>query len=143
MHHYKVSLNWQNGRIGLLSSSDLTEKINVATPPEFDQGVAGIWSPEHLFTAAVQSCYMTTFLAIAANSGLSFSAFSCDATGILDKEAGKFKMTRVILKPRLQLTDNNHHEKSLRILEKAEQHCLITNSINCQVILELEEAVTA
>lgn len=141
MHLYQVRLDWQNGRIGVLKAADIAENITVATPPEFDQGVAGIWSPEHLFTAAVQSCFMTTFLAIAANSGLSFSAFSCDATGVLDKVEGKFKMTEVILKPRLQLTDSSQYEKSIRVLEKAEQHCLITNSINSRVVLLLDEVL--
>jgi organic hydroperoxide reductase OsmC/OhrA len=51
-----------------MSSPELNNKIEVATPPQFPKGVQGIWSPEHLFTAPVNSCFMTTFLAIAENS---------------------------------------------------------------------------
>ncbi len=52
------------------SSPVLNTKIEVATPPEFPKGIAGIWSPEHLLVAAVSSCLMTTFLAVAENSKL-------------------------------------------------------------------------
>jgi organic hydroperoxide reductase OsmC/OhrA len=59
-------------RKGKLCSPELSKEngpcIEVATPPEFPKGMPGIWSPEHLFTAAVSSCLMTTFLAIAENS---------------------------------------------------------------------------
>lgn len=55
-HSYKLSLNWKEGRKGIISSDILPTKIEVATPPEFDKGVPGIWSPEHLFTAAALSC---------------------------------------------------------------------------------------
>ena len=60
----------------------------------------GIWSPEHLFTAAVSSCLMTTFLAVAENFGLSFSNFSCKSKGKLEKVEGRYMMTEIILEPR-------------------------------------------
>jgi organic hydroperoxide reductase OsmC/OhrA len=82
-HYYNVEVNWQNDRKGILSSPELNKSnieknnyIEVATPPEFPKGMPGIWSPEHLFTAAVSSCLMTTFLSIAENSKLEFTNFS-------------------------------------------------------------------
>lgn len=71
-HEYQVDLNWKEGRIGMLSSPELEEKFEVATPPQFDGGVEGIWSPEHLFVSSVSSCFMTTFTAIAEYSKLNF-----------------------------------------------------------------------
>ena len=68
-----------------MCSPELNKKnsvcIEVATPPEFPKGIAGIWSPEHLFVAAISGCLMTTFLAIAENSTLEFTSFSCQAKG--------------------------------------------------------------
>jgi organic hydroperoxide reductase OsmC/OhrA len=75
-HLYNVNLKWNEGRIGEISSPELISKIEVATPPQFPKGVEGIWSPEHLLTAAVNSCFMTTFLAIAENFSLEFIDFS-------------------------------------------------------------------
>lgn len=73
-HKYLVNLEWSMDRKGEISSPVLDQKIEVATPPEFPKGMPGIWSPEHLFTAAVSSCFMTTFLAIARTQIWNFSA---------------------------------------------------------------------
>lgn len=134
-HQYNVNLKWNEGRVGELTSPELNTKIEVATPPQFPKGVEGIWSPEHLFTAAVNSCFMTTFLSIAENSKLEFKDFSCSATGLLDQIEGKFLMTEVILNPTLVITKEEDKEKALRVLEKSEKACLISNSINSKVTL--------
>ncbi|MBL7930290.1 MAG: OsmC family protein [Bacteroidia bacterium] len=129
MHHYKVNLNWTGDRKGEISSPDLESKINVATPPEFPKGIPGIWSPEHLFTAAVNSCFMTTFLAIAENSKLEYTEFSCESEGLLDTVDGKYLMTEILLRPKLKLVNIADKEKAERIFLKAEKACLISNSI--------------
>lgn len=143
MHNYNVQLTWQEGRIGQLQSTELNDKITVATPPEFDGGVPGIWSPEHLLTASVLSCFMTTFLAIANVSKLEFETFDCEATGVLSKVDGKFMMTEIALRPHLSITDASKMERALRILEKAESNCLISNSIQSKVSLRPNVTVLA
>lgn len=135
-HQYNVDLVWKNERKGEISSSELEQTIEVATPPEFPKGMPGIWSPEHLFTAAVSSCFMTTFLAIAENSNLEFKSLICPATGILEKVEGKFLMTEIILKPVLTIVNEADKNKAERILQKSEKACLISNSITAKVRLE-------
>ena len=134
-HQYNVNLKWNAERVGEVSSPELNSKIEVATPPQFPKGVEGVWSPEHFFTAAVNSCFMTTFLAIAENSRLEFKEFNCNAVGILDQVDGKFLMTEVILSPTLVITKEDDKEKALRVLDKSEKACLISNSINSKVSL--------
>ena len=135
MHSYLVNLKWNEGRIGEISSPELNSKIEIATPPQFPKGVDGIWSPEHLFTAAVNSCFMTTFLSIAENSRLEFTEFSCSAIGNLDQIDGKFLMTEIILNPVLVITKEADRGKAERVLEKSEKVCLISNSIKSNVVL--------
>jgi organic hydroperoxide reductase OsmC/OhrA len=94
-HQYNVNLKWNEGRVGEVFSPELNSKIEVATPPQFPKGVEGVWSPEHFFTAAVNSCFMTTFLAISENSRLEFKEFNCNAVGVLDQIEGKFLMTKL------------------------------------------------
>ncbi|MBK8368239.1 MAG: OsmC family protein [Bacteroidetes bacterium] len=134
-HQYNVNLKWNEGRVGEVFSPELNSKIEVATPPQFPKGVEGVWSPEHFFTAAVNSCFMTTFLAIAENSRLEFKEFSCNAVGVLDQIEGKFLMTEVILNPTLIITKEEDKEKALRVLDKSEKACLISNSITSKVSL--------
>jgi peroxiredoxin-like protein len=134
-HSYNVSLEWVEGRKGTISSPELKTSIDVATPPEFDKGLAGIWSPEHLYTAAINSCFMTTFLAIADFSKLEFTDLKCSAEGILEKVEGKYQMTEVILSPILTIVQEKDKDKAERIMHKAEAACLISNSIKTKVIL--------
>lgn len=141
-HTYDVNLLWENGRIGELESSVLNDKIKVATPPEFQGGVEGVWSPEHFFVAAVNSCLMTTFLAIAGNSKLEFESFECKAEGILDKEEGKFRITEISLSPVLEIRHEKDLERAERIIEKAEAACLISNSITSRVNLQPKVKLT-
>jgi peroxiredoxin-like protein len=138
MHTYKVDLRFIADRKGIVSSPDLSEAIEVATPPEFQKGMAGIWSPEHLYTAAVNACFMTTFLAIAENSKLDFAGFSCSAEGILEQVEGKYLMTEIILYPKLSLSVGTDTARATRILEKSEAACLISNSIKSKVTLMAE-----
>jgi len=135
-HYYNVNLRWLNDRKGEISSPELVTNIEVATPPQFAKGIDFIWSPEHLLTAAVNSCFMTTFLAIAENSRLEFIDFTCEAKGKLEQIDGKFLMTEVNLFPQLILKNAADEEKAHRILQKSESACLISNSIKSKVTLE-------
>jgi peroxiredoxin-like protein len=135
-HQYEVDLSWKTDRKGILSSPDLQQSLDVATPPPFPKGMEGIWSPEHLFTAAVSSCIMTTFLAIAENSKLEFESFGCNAQGKLEQVEGKYLMTEVTVKPVLSIYREEDYAKAERVLQKSEAACLISNSIKAKVIME-------
>ena len=138
VHNYEVNLNWVADRKGTLSSPVLNDTVEVATPPEFNQGMAGIWSPEHLFVAAVSSCLMTTFLAIAEFSKLEYISLQVGATGKLEKVDGKFLITEVLLKPVLTIPEGVSPEKAERILIKSEAACLISNSVKSEISMETE-----
>ena len=136
-HKYNTQLNWIADRRGIMSSPELNESFEVATPPQFPKGIEGIWSPEHLLTAAVSSCFMTTFLAIAENSKLAFDQFSCSASGKLEQIEGKYLMTEIVLEPILTIPIDTSIEKAERILIKSEAACLISNSIKSKVTLNI------
>jgi len=133
-HHYEVKVNWESDRKGLLSSPVLHSNIEVATPPEFPKGMPGIWSPEHLLVAAVNSCLMTTFLAIAENFRFDYIGFESNADGKLEKVDGKYMLSEVELSPVLTITPDADKEKAIRILEKSEAACLVSNSVKSRII---------
>ena len=138
-HFYNVEINWNTARKGVMCSPELSRDsgtcIEVATPPEFPKGIPGIWSPEHLFTAAVSSCLMTTFLSIAENSKLEFIGFSCKSKGELEQVDGKFMMSEIILEPTVVIADEKDREKAERVLQKSESACLISNSIKSKITM--------
>ena len=141
-YRYEVKVNWESDRMGLMSSPVLNTKIEVATPPEFTKGMPGIWSPEHLLVAAVNSCLMTTFLAIAENFKFDFIHFESNAIGTLEKVDGKLMMSEVVLSPVLTIAPDADKEKAIRILEKSEAACLIANSVKATIIFKPEIKIT-
>lgn len=143
VHIYEVDVNWIDNRIGNMSSTELDDQLQVATPPQFNKGVPHIWSPEHLFTAAVNSCLMTTFLAIAENSKLEFDSFNSKALGKLEMVEGKYRMSEVTLIPTLKIIREEDREKAMRVLQKSEAACLISNSIKSKIVFNPEITVEA
>lgn len=139
-HYYNVDISWNHDRLGIMCSPELVSEecgcIEVASPPEFPKGIPGIWSPEHLFTAAVSSCLMTTFLAIAENSRLPFVSFNCKSKGKLQNVDGKLIMSEIILEPHVVIKTENDRERTEKILRKSEKACLISNSIKSNVLMK-------
>lgn len=138
-HYYHVEINWNTDRKGMMCSPELRQSggtcIEVATPPEFPKGIPGMWSPEHLFTAAVSSCLMTTFLSIAENSKLHFLHFTCASKGKLEQVDGKLMMSEIVLEPVVTIGDEKDREKAERVLQKSEAACLISNSVKSKVTM--------
>ena len=136
-YFYSTEVEWTKEREGNLCGSVLP-CLHVDAPPEF-KGHEGSWTPEHLFVGAVNTCFMTTFLAIAENSKLDFVSFKAAADGKLEKIEGQgFQMTELTLRPKLVIANARDAERASRILEKSEKHCLISNSIKTTVHLEPE-----
>ena len=135
-HFYEVAVQWKADRKGIMSSPVLTDKIEVATPPEFPKGMEKIWSPEHLLVAAVNSCLMTTFLAIAENSRLEFVTFDSNAIGKLEIVDGKYMISEVELMPVVVISNEADKEKAERVLVKSEKACLISNSVKSTIVFK-------
>jgi len=135
-HLYEVDLEWKEGRIGTMGCEGIPDEITVATPPEFPGGVEGVWSPEHLFTASVSSCFFTSFTAVAEYSKFPFKSLHVKSKGKMSREDGKFVMSEIIIEPELVITDENREKKAHRLLEKAEEICLITRSIKSKVVMK-------
>lgn len=140
-HYYEVDLEWNEARKGTLHSSALNDAITVATPPEFPQGMPGIWSPEHLLVAAVSSCLMTTFLAIAEHSKLSFRSFRVHAEGRLEEVEGKLMISEILLRPRVEIGQEPDREKAERVLRKSEAACLISRSLKSRISMQTQVEV--
>ncbi len=86
---------------------------------------------------------MTTFVAIAEYSKLSFENLKVHAIGKLDQEDGKFVVSEITLKPELVIADAKFSDKAIRIMEKAEGACLITRSIKSKISFDPKVTVGA
>jgi peroxiredoxin-like protein len=135
--YYETKVEWKKEKEGQISGPSLPE-VTVGAPPEF-KGRQGLWSPEQLFVASMNTCYMLTFLAIAENSKVSLVTFSSTAKGKLEKVAGgNYQITEILVKPRVVLASANDLGRMPRILDKAKENCFVSNSIKSAVKLEPE-----
>jgi len=137
---YENTIVWTGEKKGEVSALKLPS-LQVATPADFG-GHEGFWSPEQCFVAAVNACVMSTFLAIAQLSKLSFESYEAEASGKLDKPEGQvMQFTEITIRAKLVVTHSKDLERAGRLLEKAEKQCLVSNSIKAAV--HLEPQVTA
>ncbi len=134
VYTYHTTVKWTERKMGVMASPGKPE-IQVATPPEF-KGHEGVWSPEDLFVASINSCVMSTFLAFAERAGLAFTAYESDAEGRVELTDGKLQVTTVVLKPRVTLAPGADPAKAREILAKAEATCLISHSVKTKVTVE-------
>jgi organic hydroperoxide reductase OsmC/OhrA len=137
---YETTVEWTQARTGRLTAP-ARPPIAIGAPPEFG-GSEDAWSPEHLCVAAVNACVMLTFLAIAANSKVSFRKYSAAAAGALEKVEGRGPViTRIVVKPHITIGPEVDPAKVERIIKLAEKHCYISNSLHTEVRLEPEITV--
>ena len=133
-YRYATSVRWTGEKKGALAV-DGKPPVEVATPPEF-KGHEGIWSPEDLFVASVNACIMTTFLAFAGRAELAFEEYESEAEGLLEFQDNRFVFTKIVVRPRVTLRAGEDPAKAEEILHKAEQNCLVSNSIRTEVVLD-------
>ncbi len=123
------------GRKGIAEGQGIQPAIHFSAPPEF-QGEAGIWTPEHFFTSAIAACFISTFQAIAAYSKFEADGVEVSVEGQVEKGDGGFRFTRVTVRPVLTIHNEADRERGLRLLEKSEKACLVSRSLQSEIVLE-------
>jgi len=133
-HHYTVAASaGPDGDVDL-TSGDLPA-IPSAPPVEFG-GPGNRWSPEEFLVAAVADCFVLSFRAIARASRLPWSALRCEVDGTLARSDGATRFTAFAVGATLEVPPGTDEGKALRILHKAEESCLITNSLSGETHLD-------
>ena len=99
---------------------------------------SGTVDPEEAFVAALSSCHMLTFLAIAAKKRLVVDSYVDHAVGVMAKnEAGRMAVTRVTLHPEIVFAGEAPDEAALdRLHHLSHQECFIANSVTTEVVVE-------
>lgn len=151
MSEYTAELTWQRGDAAFVdnrysrrhvlrfdgglevpaSSAPSSVPVPMSDPAAAD--------PEELLVAALSSCHMLWFLALAARKKFRVDGYVDHAIGSMHKNAqGKVAMTRVVLKPEVHFSgehlptradlDALHHE--------AHELCYIANSVKADVVCE-------
>lgn len=136
-HSYPSTVTWEQARRGH-ANVDGRPTIAVGAPAEFG-GSNDVWSPEHLTAAAVNACMMLTFIAVAQNSRVAFSAYTSEATATLGKVEGRgTAITKIVVRPRITVPADTDRARLDRVLQLTKKNCFISSSLNSEVTLEAE-----
>lgn len=96
--------------------------------------------PEEAFVAALSSCHMLFFLAIAAKRGFVVDQYRDEAVGVMEKDVdGRMAMTRVTLRPQIEFSGERQpsREQLEKIHHQSHEQCFIANSVKTEVVTEI------
>jgi len=133
---YRAKTIWSSARRGLLSATE-KPSIIVGSPPEF-KGEPNVWAPEELLVGSVNTCMMLTFLSLAQARGVTPAEYESEAEGVLEDIDGKYSFTEVTVRPLITVKSEAELELTREIMESAEAHCFISNSVKAKVNVAVE-----
>jgi organic hydroperoxide reductase OsmC/OhrA len=144
-HHFEAQVSWRAGGEGVTASTHRVQfagrpPLEIAPAPQY-RGDPSRLNPEELFVAALTSCQLLTYLALAPRAGITVLAYEDRPLGTLAVADKKMRMTDVLLRPRITVAPGTDEAKALALVESAHEACFIANSVACPVRLEPEIVV--
>ncbi len=133
---YRTSLVWDGAGRGTQRSEGRPD-VEVAPPPGF-KGPDGVWSPEHLLVASLESCILLTFLYRAHRGGIALVSYESEAEGTLELSAGGMEFTEFTVRPRVVIAPGGDVAAAEQALRLATDSCLVHRSLKSEVHLEPE-----
>jgi organic hydroperoxide reductase OsmC/OhrA len=138
VHVFETEVVWQRDRECRVKARE-NPALTVATPPEFG-GPEGMWSPEELLVASVESCILSTFLYFAERFELPLISYASASKGTVEKTPDGLRFTGIDVSIAVQVPDLEAVGKAaaLRLKEKLHKYCPVSTSLGCPVRLALE-----
>jgi peroxiredoxin-like protein len=130
---YRASASWTLHQHGVIKAEDgIPHTMEFSVPPEFG-GEGGMWTPEHFLLAAVASCFVATFRAIASKSNLDIQNIQVAVEGVIEKQEDSLRFTKITLHPEALICREEDRALAGRLLVKAERGCLIARSLSAGI----------
>jgi organic hydroperoxide reductase OsmC/OhrA len=154
MSEHKISLEWRRESESFSYESYNRDhvlvfeggaRISASAAPAYHGNPAHV-NPEESLIAALSSCHMLTFLAMAVKKHFVVDRYSDHAVGFLEKnQNGKLAITRVILRPLVVFggTTPPTPEQIGALHERAHSECFIANSATTEVTVEAGNGIGA
>ena len=139
-HHY-VAAAAGSAKGNVRVSSPGLEDIESVGPAEFG-GPGDRWSPETLLVASVADCFILSFRAVARAGKLDWDDLKCRVVGDLDRVERVTRFTHFDIRVTLDVPEGTNPERARKLLQKAEDTCLITNSMTAETTLSAEVRVS-
>ena len=147
MSEHRAKIEWERGSAEFSYDSyprdhswcfDGGVRVTASASPGY-LGNAERVDPEEAYVAALASCHMLTFLAIAARKRLVVDQYRDTAVGVMEKnDDGKLAIARVVLRPKIAFGAGSEPspEELAKLHELAHEHCFIANSVRTSIAVE-------
>ena len=111
--------------------------LPASSAPEY-KGDRDRVNPEEALVAALSSCHMLAFLALAAKRRFVVDAYEDEAIGYLTRNTkGKMHLGKCVLRPRIVWRDSPASAEMLAALHAtAHEECFIAQSVVTEVVIE-------
>ena len=144
-HEYRISSHW-TGNSGSGTSAygaysrahewtgeGKSAPILGSSDPVF-RGDPARYNPEELLVGALSTCHMLWVLHLCADAGIVVTEYADDAWGEMVEHAdGSGEMTRVVLRPRMRITDGGRASEVPAIHDRAHALCCLARSVRFPV----------
>ena len=148
MSEYVAQLSWSLGDAELAHgkyspnhrvtfSGGLTATMTAA--PDYG-GDSRYVNPEEAMAAALSSCHMLTFVALAAKARWKLTGYRDRAVAVLGKtEDGRNRVAEIVLHPVMEFEPGHEipREKLEEMHERAHRYCFVANALSCDMRVEL------
>lgn len=144
-HNYRISMVWTGNkgsgttnyrsyaRDHEISVHGKSAPVLCSSDPTF-RGDPSRYNPEELLVGSLSSCHMLWFLHLCADAGIVVTEYSDDAAGTMVTQGdGAGEFTKVVLKPRVVITDASRIEEATALHKRAHEMCFIARSVKFPV----------
>lgn len=144
MSEHKIALHWKKGDAPFTYDAyprnhqiifKNSEAVTFSAAPVY-RGDASKGDPEDMLVAALSSCHMLSFLAIAAKKKITVLSYDDEAVGFMEKEGGKLWITRTVLRPKVTFEAAPDAAMIGEMHHLAHEQCFIANSVKTEVTVE-------
>ena len=114
--------------------------LNAGPAPEYG-GKKNEINPEQSLAAAISSCHMMTFLALATKFKWPILSYSDTAVAYLGKNSkGRMSVNKIILNPKIKFKNNfNVSNDEMSVMQdRSHRYCFIANSLSDEVKIEIK-----
>ena len=141
VHRYGVRANRVDAQ-SLTLEAPGKPVLRIATPPEFRNGIRGLWSPEELLVGSLAACLELTVVAIAEYKGVPLHTVRIDATGHVERKDSRYRFVLIELDVELE-TDAGREREAEHVAEAAKERCIVGSALDVPVRLSVETRAAA
>lgn len=148
-HRFRTDLAWQGStgqgyaaydRGHTVRAEPASAQLHMSSSPAF-RGDPARLNPEQLLVAALSSCQMLSFLALAARHHVDVVAYRDEATALMPVRSGWVESAE--LRPVIEVRGLAEVGAVLALVAQAHEECFIARSVRTQVMVKAEVKLRA